>query len=91
MANVVALWLVVYSQLAFSQTCGLKKTKDVTILLDVGHTAKHPGAISARGMPEHDFNLKLALRIREELKRTGFDSTYVLETELDGPAGLIER
>ena len=29
-------------------------------VIDVGHTAPSPGADSARGMPEYDFNLKLA-------------------------------
>jgi N-acetylmuramoyl-L-alanine amidase len=91
MANLVALASVFASQFAFGHTCGFKASKDAIIVLDVGHTAKHPGAISARGIPEYDFNLKLAIRIREELLRAGFGSTYVRVTELDGYAGLAER
>ena len=37
------------------------------ILVDVGHTAEIPGAMSARGVPEYEFNLKLARAIEREL------------------------
>src|SRR5262245_16734622 len=33
---------------------------DFHVVLDVGHTAKSPGAKSARGADEFDFNLRLA-------------------------------
>src|SRR6202171_3522246 len=37
------------------------------IVLDVGHTAKSEGAISARNVAEFAFNLRLAKQIEEEL------------------------
>src|SRR5689334_8450174 len=37
------------------------------IILDVGHTAEEPGAISARGVPEFAFNLRLAQYIGQQL------------------------
>ena len=42
-------------------------------------------------MPEYDFNIKLAERIKQELVRAGFASTYVLTTQADGAPGLKER
>jgi N-acetylmuramoyl-L-alanine amidase len=52
--------------------------------VDVGHTAKAPGAISARGFYEYDFNLRLATLIEQKLLAAGFAKTLLLVT--DGPA-----
>ena len=41
------------------------------VLIDVGHTATSPGADSARGMPEYEFNLKLADVIALSLHEAG--------------------
>jgi len=61
------------------------------VVIDVGHTREAPGALSARGVPEYDFNLRLAKQIEEKLIEAGFVSTNLLIT--DGPAkiGLTER
>lgn len=40
-----------------------------TVTLDVGHTAAEPGAISARGRPEFEFNRELASEVEAALKR----------------------
>jgi N-acetylmuramoyl-L-alanine amidase len=53
-------------------------------VVDVGHTAKAPGAISARGFYEYDFNLRLATLIEQKLLAAGFAKTLLLVT--DGPA-----
>ena len=42
------------------------------VVIDVGHTAGKPGAISARGVYEYDFNLKLATLIDKKLHDAGF-------------------
>lgn len=47
-------------------------TSAVKIMLDVGHTPEQPGATSARGLPEFDFNLNLARRIAQELEAQGY-------------------
>jgi N-acetylmuramoyl-L-alanine amidase len=57
-----------------SATCELKAKKDIIVILDVGHTDSDSGQISARGVKEYDFNLKLAGRVLEELVNTGFVS-----------------
>ena len=38
-------------------------------VIDVGHTLESPGALSARGVPEYEFNLKLAKAIEQKLNR----------------------
>lgn len=61
------------------------------VVVDVGHTAKAPGAISARGFGEYDFNLRLATLIEHKLRDAGFPKTILLVT--DGPArkSLFDR
>src|SRR6202011_6108527 len=54
------------------------------LVLDVGHTAQVPGAKSARGLHEFDFNLRLAKLIEQQLLDAGFARTVLLVT--DGPA-----
>ena len=61
------------------------------IVLDVGHTAKSEGAISARGVPEFAFNLHLAQRIEEKLKAAGFAGTRLLVTEGNSRPSLVRR
>ena len=39
--------------------------------VDVGHFNGEPGVISASGIPEFEFNLKLALQTKEELQKHG--------------------
>jgi N-acetylmuramoyl-L-alanine amidase len=61
------------------------------LLLDVGHTAKVPGADSARGVPEFKFNLRLALETDDAMIGAGFSKTQVLVTEGPKQIGLSRR
>jgi N-acetylmuramoyl-L-alanine amidase len=61
------------------------------VLIDVGHTATSPGADSARGVPEYEFNLKLADVIAQSLHEAGFDKTVRLVTSGTRMASLFER
>jgi N-acetylmuramoyl-L-alanine amidase len=61
------------------------------VLLDVGHSAQVPGATSARGVPEYDFNLRLGQAIEKALVRAGFRSTSLLITPGPARAGLFAR
>jgi N-acetylmuramoyl-L-alanine amidase len=54
------------------------------VIVDVGHSAEVPGAISARGVPEYEFNLRLANQIGKDLVAAGFRQAQVLVTP--GPA-----
>lgn len=55
-----------------------------SIAIDVGHYLKEPGAISARGVPEFNYNLQLAHEIEIALKHAGH------RTLLIGADGLSE-
>src|ERR1700719_2898805 len=61
------------------------------VLIDVGHTATSPGADSARGVPEYEFNLKLADVIAQSLHEAGFDKTVRLVTSGAKFPSLFER
>jgi len=61
-----------------SATCEFKAKKDIIVILDVGHTDKDSGQISARGVKEYDFNMNLARLVLEELFNTGFISTQMI-------------
>lgn len=64
---------------------------DFRVVLDVGHTADVPGAISAHGIPEYVFNMRLAADVKDALVKAGFDKTVLLVTDLAPPLGLFER
>lgn len=57
----------------------LTGTADATplIAIDVGHTLEAPGAISARGRPEFEFNLELATRLQDALHDLGIASRLI--------------
>lgn len=64
---------------------------DFRVVLDVGHTADVPGAISAHGIPEYVFNMRLAADVKDALVKAGFDRTVLLVTDQAPPRGLFER
>jgi N-acetylmuramoyl-L-alanine amidase len=61
------------------------------IILDVGHTAESYGAMSARNIPEFEYNLNLGKRIEEKLKADGFAETVLLVTEGKARPSLMTR
>jgi len=60
-------------------------------VLDVGHTAKSPGAKSARGADEFDFNLRLAKQIDQALLEAGFAKTVLMVTDGRANQSLYAR
>ncbi|WP_284422110.1 MULTISPECIES: N-acetylmuramoyl-L-alanine amidase [unclassified Bradyrhizobium] len=77
-------------QVVLAASCSSRATEDIVIAIDVGHIARQPlqqcqrgkvcswGETSARGVPEYDFNIKLATRVSDELISEGFRSTRLL-------------
>jgi N-acetylmuramoyl-L-alanine amidase len=61
------------------------------VVVDVGHTAGVPGAMSARGVTEYAFNLALAQEAKQELVDAGFTVTVLLITDKAPPGGLVTR
>jgi N-acetylmuramoyl-L-alanine amidase len=64
---------------------------DFRVLLDVGHTAEEPGAISVRSVSEYDFNLRLAQRIERALIEAGFKKTILQITSGTTRRTLVKR
>ena len=71
-----------------ADTCGRAAFR---VIIDVGHTAKVPGATSARGVSEFVFNLNLAKRIEQQLLGAGFRRSVLLITEGPSAKGLADR
>jgi len=61
------------------------------LVVDVGHTRKSDGALSARNVPEYEFNLKLATRLVEKLKSDGFTGARLMVTEGKARPSLFQR
>jgi N-acetylmuramoyl-L-alanine amidase len=61
------------------------------VILDVGHTPEIPGAISARGVTEYDFNLRLASVIKRKLEEAGFVRTSLLLGTGEAIPSLVRR
>lgn len=64
---------------------------DFRVVLDVGHTARSPGAKSARGVDEFDFNLRLAKQIDQALIDAGFAKTVLMVTDGRANQSLYAR
>ena len=61
------------------------------LIVDVGHTVQSDGAMSARNVPEFQFNLHLAQRLVDKLKSEGFTTTRLLVTEGKARPSLFTR
>lgn len=64
---------------------------DFRVIIDVGHTAGNPGAKSARGVYEYEFNLALSQLIEQKLREAGFAKTVLLITTDNKRRALFER
>ena len=73
-----------------SDTSKCDRTQFRTIV-DVGHTVEDPGATSARGVREYEFNLRLATRIARQLTDGGFAKTILLVTAGQAFVSLVNR
>jgi N-acetylmuramoyl-L-alanine amidase len=56
------------------------------VVIDVGHSPERPGAISAAGRPDYEFNRDLAATIAKTLRAAGFPTT--MPPPDDGPLRL---
>ncbi len=61
------------------------------VIVDVGHTPEVPGAISARGVDEYTFNLKLAQAIDGKLREAGFNHAHLLLANGEAIPSLVRR
>lgn len=65
--------------------CATASARAATVAIDVGHFIEEPGATSARGRPELDFNLELAAEIQSAARNRG------LKTLLIGYDGFMSQ
>lgn len=72
---------------AIGQAC---EPSDFVVAIDIGHTLSAPGAISARGVTEFEFNRELSTEVVAALKKDGFFNSFLIND--DGRiASLIQR
>jgi N-acetylmuramoyl-L-alanine amidase len=73
--------VTVFARLAlcwFASSSGLAPAAyGAAIAVDVGHSFERPGAISARGVPEFQYNLRLAREIAVALRRAGHEAVLI--------------
>jgi N-acetylmuramoyl-L-alanine amidase len=79
--------------LCFISDCKAASASKFIVAIDIGHSVKSSGALSARGMAEFNFNRRLALSLFDVLKKTGYNKTFLINEngELAGKDGLRER
>lgn len=59
------------------------------VIIDAGHSKSQPGSISASGIPEFNFNLRLATIVSRELLQRGVN--VMLSGSHQGPVTLTQR
>jgi N-acetylmuramoyl-L-alanine amidase len=60
------------------------------VAVDVGHSPTQPGTISARGIPEHAYNRKLAQDLLAQLHADGYTQSFLIRAT-DKTLSLEER
>ena len=55
--------------------------KSLRVVIDIGHTPQRPGAMSARGVGEYEFNRPFVLALKSRLEAYGYEQTITLNEE----------
>lgn len=80
------VFLAALSSWRFALLLGFASAAEgAAIAVDVGHYHAKPGVISARGIPEFEYNLRLAREVADALRRAGH------EVKLIGDDGLSDK
>jgi N-acetylmuramoyl-L-alanine amidase len=83
LAGLMAAWLLLATSAETRAGCDPAR---FPLLVDAGHGPKRSGAESARGVPEHAFNTRLAARVVAALQAAGFCRAALLDPDgLDLP------
>ncbi|MGA3173800.1 MAG: N-acetylmuramoyl-L-alanine amidase [Syntrophorhabdales bacterium] len=61
------------------------------VAIDAGHSRESPGAVSSRGVPEYDFNTKLAVLLLERLHDRGFQRAFIISGKDQRALSPVER
>lgn len=60
---------------------GSCRMDDFRVAIDIGHSPARPGATSARGIGEHEFNRVMATDVYRTLQERGFSSAFLINEE----------
>lgn len=71
-----------------SQVC---RAEGYRVAIDIGHTSKRPGAVSARGVPEYLFNKKIAVLLYKKLQQDRRFRRSFLINETGSDISLADR
>jgi N-acetylmuramoyl-L-alanine amidase len=81
-------WFAVTVAIIVGEAMAAETTKDAACMpesfkigLDIGHTPQAPGATSARGLKEHEFNQQLARQMESALIKGGFTDTKLITAQ----------
>lgn len=69
---------------------GAAENKKLIIAIDPGHTKKHFGAVSARGVPEYEFNISIAKVLLSKIKDNNQTDGFIINPD-GGDITLKER
>jgi N-acetylmuramoyl-L-alanine amidase len=69
---------------------GIQAQRNFVIAIDIGHSPTNPGATSARGVSEYNFNRNIAVQLLQRLQSEGFRNTFII-TEKQPGMGLFSR
>jgi len=61
------------------------------VAIDIGHTPRQPGAVSAHGVPEYAFNERLAREIEAALDAAGLERAFIVAARADDQLTLTRR
>ncbi len=64
--------------------------RDFIVAIDIGHTKKQGGALSAHGLDEYFYNKKVAALLLSELAKAGFKKSFIINESGDD-ISLIDR
>ena len=65
--------------------------KEFVLAIDIGHSSRDPGAISAHGVPEYLFNKRLANRLLDTAHHDGFKKTFIINNDGSRVLTLTQR
>lgn len=80
LAGVVTLMAAAITRMPATSASSEDMTKRV--LIDVGHGGADGGAVSISGVKEADINLEIALRLKDVLKRRGYDVVMTRQEDI---------
>lgn len=85
--RVLAACVLLLAAVAAEAACD---REDFVLAIDIGHSVSDPGATSARGVPEYQFNKNLAGRLLNAARKRGYKEAFIVN-DADAVLRLKER